>query len=89
MLTSEVSSISFNVHESCFFNVHVSCFVDFVLCPTDKYMFKVNIKKKINLLLCSKIKTNTPKIVLMFLLLTLTTISTSSQHFYLGAKDKS
>ena len=43
-----------------FFNIHVSCFVDFVLCPTDKYMFKVNIKKKINLLLCSKMKTNIP-----------------------------
>ena len=27
------------------FNVHLSCFVDFILCPTDKYMFKVNNKK--------------------------------------------
>ena len=24
------------------FNVHLSCFVNFILCPTDKYMFKVN-----------------------------------------------
>ena len=23
-------------------NVHLSCFVNFILCPTDKYMFKVN-----------------------------------------------
>ena len=30
------------------FNVHLSCFVDFILCPADKYMFKVN-KKKIRL----------------------------------------
>ena len=28
-----------------FFNVHLSCFVDFILWPTDKYMFKVNNKK--------------------------------------------
>ena len=27
------------------FNVHLSCFVDFIPCPTDKYMFKVNNKK--------------------------------------------
>ena len=27
------------------FNVLVSCFVDFILCPTNKYMFKVNNKK--------------------------------------------
>ena len=25
--------------------VHLSCFVDFILCPTDKYMFKVNNEK--------------------------------------------
>ena len=28
-----------------FFNVHLGCFVDFILWPTDKYMFKVNDKK--------------------------------------------
>ena len=28
-----------------FFNVDLSCFVDFILCPTDKCMFKVNNKK--------------------------------------------
>ena len=28
-----------------FFNVRLSCFVDFILCLTDKYMFKVNNKK--------------------------------------------
>ena len=27
------------------FNVHLSCFVDFILCPTEKYIFKVNNKK--------------------------------------------
>ena len=26
------------------FNVHLSCFVDFLLCPTNKYMFKVKDK---------------------------------------------
>ena len=31
------------------FNVHLSCFVDFISCPTDKYMFKVNNKKKVHL----------------------------------------
>ena len=34
------------------FNVHLSWFVDFIPCPTDKYMFKVNNnnkKKKIHL----------------------------------------
>ena len=24
------------------FNVHLSCFVNFILCPTNKYMFKIN-----------------------------------------------
>ena len=42
------------------FSVHLSCFVDFILCPTDKYMFKVN-NKKIWLIcwMCSKLKVNT------------------------------
>ena len=42
------------------FNVHLSCFVDFILCPTDKYMFKVK-DKKIWLIcwMCSKLKANT------------------------------
>ena len=41
------------------FNVHLSCFVDFILCPTDKYMFKVN-NKKIWLIcwICLKLKVN-------------------------------
>ena len=40
-----------------FFNVHLSSFVDFILCPTDKYVFKVNNKKNcINLLNVLKIK---------------------------------
>ena len=30
---------------SLFSELHSSCFVDFILCPTDKYMFKVNNKK--------------------------------------------
>ena len=39
------------------FNVHLSCFVGFILCPTDKYMLKVNKKKNlINLLNIFKIK---------------------------------
>ena len=46
------------------FNVHLSCFVDFILCPTDKYLFKVNnkkirlltIKNYINLLNAFKVK---------------------------------
>ena len=42
------------------FNVHLNCFVDFILCPTDKYMLKVN-NKKIRLIcwMCSKLKINT------------------------------
>ena len=42
------------------FNVHLSFFVDFILCPTDKYMSKVN-NKKIRLIcwMCSKLKINT------------------------------
>ena len=46
------------------FNVRLSCFVDFILCPTDKYLFKVNnkkirlltIKNYINLLNAFKVK---------------------------------
>ena len=43
-----------------FFNVHLSCFVDFILCPTDQHMFKVN-NKKVRLIcwMCSKLKINT------------------------------
>ena len=41
-------------------NLLLSCFVDFILCPTDKYMFKVK-DKKIWLIcwMCSKLKVNT------------------------------
>ena len=41
------------------FNVHLSCFVDFILCLTDKYMFKF-INKKIKMIcwMCSKLKVN-------------------------------
>ena len=41
-------------------NVHLSCFANFIPCPTDKYMFKVN-NKQIRLIccICSKIKINT------------------------------
>ena len=41
-------------------NVHLSFFVDFIMCPTDKYMSKVN-NKKIRLIcwMCSKLKINT------------------------------
>ena len=43
-----------------FFNVHLSFFVDFIPCPTGKYMFKVN-NKKIRLIcwMCSMLKINT------------------------------
>ena len=42
------------------FNVHLSCFVDFILCPTDKYMFKVNNKKnRLICWMCSKLKIDT------------------------------
>ena len=27
------------------FNVYLRCFVDFILCPADKHMFKINNKK--------------------------------------------
>ena len=39
------------------FNVHLSCFTNFILCPTDKYIFKVN-NKKIRLIcwICLKLK---------------------------------
>ena len=33
------------------FNVHLSCFANFILCPTGKYIFKVNNNKK-NRLIC-------------------------------------
>ena len=37
-----------------------SCFVDFILCPTDKCMFKINNKKiRLICLMCSKLKINT------------------------------
>ena len=42
-----------------FFNVHLSCFVDFILCPTDKYMFKVNNKKIRLICIWSSLKINT------------------------------
>ena len=42
------------------FNVQLDCFVNFILYPTDKYMFKVN-NEKIRLIcwMCSKLKLNT------------------------------
>ena len=42
------------------FNVHLRFLVDFILCPTDKYMFKIN-NKKVTLIcwMCSKLKINT------------------------------
>ena len=30
------------------FNVHLSCFVDFILCTTDKHIFQVYNKKKLD-----------------------------------------
>ena len=66
-------------------NVHLSCFMDFVLCPTDKCMFKVT-NKKIRLIcwMCSKLKINAAwhssgdhslRISIVFLLLTLLTLN--------------
>ena len=42
------------------FNLDLSFFVDFILCPTDKYMSKVS-NKKIRLIcwMCSKLRINT------------------------------
>ena len=40
---------------SLFFNVYLNCLVDFILCPTDKYMSKVN-NKKIRLIHMFKFK---------------------------------
>ena len=73
------------VSSTCFkettplFNVHLSCFVHFILCPTDKYMFKVNNKKNwlICWLMCSKFKVNTAWHRSGVLLLTFTTVSIS------------
>ena len=42
-----------------FFNVELSCSLDFLLCPTDKYMFKVNNKKIRLICMCSSLKINT------------------------------
>ena len=43
-----------------FFTMHLGCFADFILCPTNKYMFKID-NKKIRLIcwMCSKLKINT------------------------------
>ena len=42
------------------FNVHLSCFVGSILCPIDKYMFKVNNKKIWSICwIYSKLKVNT------------------------------
>ena len=64
-VTKDITSLMLHV-ATCFketallFNVHLSFFVDFILCPTDKYMSKVN-NKKIRLIcwMCSKLKINT------------------------------
>ena len=42
-----------------FFNVHLSCFVDFILCPTGKYMLKVNNENNRLICMCSTLKINT------------------------------
>ena len=50
LVTKDITSLMLHV-ATCFketallFNVHLSFFVDFILCPTDKYMSKVNNKK--------------------------------------------
>ena len=55
---THIKGICFKV-TALFFNVHLSCFVDFILCPTDKYMFKVNNKKIRLICMCSSLKINT------------------------------
>ena len=64
-VTKDITSLM--LHVATFFketalllNVQLSFFVDFILCPTDKYMSKVN-NKKIRLIcwMCSKLKINT------------------------------
>ena len=43
-------------------NVHLSCFVNFILCTTDKSMFKVNNKNNIIICrMCSKLMINTAR----------------------------
>ena len=42
-----------------FLNVHLSCFVDFILCPTNKCMFKVNNKNIGLICMFSSLKINT------------------------------
>ena len=41
-----------------FFNVHLSCFMNFILCPTDKYMPKVNNKKIRLICMCLSLNIN-------------------------------
>ena len=52
--------------EIALFIVHLSCFVDFILCPTDKYMFKVN-----NNFIVDSEHSHSQHINIVFLLLTL------------------
>ena len=64
-VTKYITSLMLHV-ATCFketallYNVPLSFSVDFILCPTDKYMSKVN-NKKIRLIcwMCSKLKINT------------------------------
>ena len=59
-LTSLMSRVAICFQETALlFNVHLSFFVDLILCPTEKYMSKVN-NKKIRLIcwMCSKLKIN-------------------------------
>ena len=64
-VNKDITSLRLNV-ATCFeetaslFNVHLSFFVDLILCPTEKYMSKVNNKKIILICWkCSKLKINT------------------------------
>ena len=42
--------------------MHLSCFVDFILCPTDKCIFKVNNKKVRLMCMCIDLKINTARL---------------------------
>ena len=54
MIVGTLFSVVYELFKGCWFamsHVHVLkklpyCFLDFFLCPTDKYMFKVNNNKK-------------------------------------------
>ena len=55
---AQVTGICFK-ETALVFNVFLTCFVDFILCPTGKYIFKVSTKKNRLIYMCSSLKINT------------------------------